>query len=575
MPPFALKIPLPDPVPNKSPMLDPSSLPALPWNNYFGSLNPAINQIIDALTSTAETLAGLAIFPVTAYGAVGDGMTDDAPAFRAALAAAVANGGGTVVMPPTADSYLLKTAVPITSTVSITFQGFGRVSVVKRGADLPNGSGLFDIQAGAKNVQFDNFVVDGDVLVPAKLLYTDFGSDPLSPLLTKNTSFWLHDGVSFISFTNMVITHTGGYSILANADMSDITDLYFYRLQLENNRPNLFGTDASDINYGSWTGGVLFEGNGVSSTAMVRRATFISCSARCCTGNCYWQHLRGFSSLHEQISFADMTGEDIGLDFILFGGVTGYALNGAVIRRVGYISLNDNEIGTPRWLNGKWATAVDHSGLALGGIMNGVVICSANGASFDCDGMAESLIVGCEARIPGPEDPEYATDQIASAGFEAIATYGIQIANTNNLENAAKGNAIEACRFKGFQAGAIRLYATRDTSVIGCRIDAPATSGPPILIGNIANTDYQKANRVSIRACDIAYDPAFAAAAIFEDGTISAFTADQVNYALGNNIINPVNGQSFEFQKAAGSSSISTKTGLVAGSNYKSGLLLA
>lgn len=47
---------------------------------------------------------------VTDFGAVGDGVTDDAPAFQAALAA-VAPGGGTVIVPSTSDAYLLGSTV--------------------------------------------------------------------------------------------------------------------------------------------------------------------------------------------------------------------------------------------------------------------------------------------------------------------------------------------------------------------------------------------------------------------------------------------------------------------------------
>lgn len=54
---------------------------------------------------------GFAVFDVTAYGAVGDGMTNDGPAIQAAIAAAVAAGGGRVYFPRTAMSWRIMTEV--------------------------------------------------------------------------------------------------------------------------------------------------------------------------------------------------------------------------------------------------------------------------------------------------------------------------------------------------------------------------------------------------------------------------------------------------------------------------------
>ena len=68
------------------------------------------------------------IFDVTNYGAHGDGTGDNAPAFKAAIAAAQAAGGGIVGVP--SGTYTFSTGSPssiqIDGTVPITFAGAGR-----------------------------------------------------------------------------------------------------------------------------------------------------------------------------------------------------------------------------------------------------------------------------------------------------------------------------------------------------------------------------------------------------------------------------------------------------------------
>lgn len=568
--PSTLNIPKLQPVPVQSIITDSTNHASFIWLQYFNTINPAIAAIGTALTNVASIVAAQGFFPVTVYGAVGDGVTDDGPAIRAAYAAAVANGGGTVFFPATTAFYFVATPIVISQITPVTFLGAGRCSLVKRGAAMPTGMGVWDVQTGAQNVVFDNFMMDGAVTVPVPLLYSQFNYDPLAAILTNNTSFWLHDNVSQVRFSNMVIAHTGGYAILANAVAQDITDLYFYRLQLENNRPNLFGLVATDINNGSWTGGVLFHGNGLATTAMVRRAFFLSCTARCCTGNCYWQHLYGFSSLHESIHFTDMHGEDIGLDFVAFNGVMGYTLTGGTARRIGYTSLQDNVIGIPRY----GAVAVDHAGLALSGAITGFYVTSANGYGFECDGMSDTVIAGCGVRVPMPEDPEYGPDQIAT-GFNYPGCVGIQFGdNSNNLPNAGARNLVSGCNLSNLAAGAIRMYGSRNGSAIGNRINHPSAAGiAPITVGNVGSGPNQKATSNTVQGNAITWDPPAPAACIVEDGSIAPFTADEKNFVMGNVVVSPA-GNASEFQKAPGSSSVGTQTGTFGGQEYVSGMLV-
>lgn len=92
------------------------------------------------------------VFNVKAYGAKGDGATNDSPAFQSAYNAAVAAGGGIVLVPPTGSSscYLLSTAINMTSDgTRVTIDGTGGIGPVQTGSSglicANTGGVLFDI----------------------------------------------------------------------------------------------------------------------------------------------------------------------------------------------------------------------------------------------------------------------------------------------------------------------------------------------------------------------------------------------------------------------------------------------
>jgi len=70
---------------------------------------------------------GNIIYNVKAYGAKGDGVTDDSTAIQAAISAANTAGGGKVFFP--AGTYLISTQLNLFSNVS--FEGVGNASVIK------------------------------------------------------------------------------------------------------------------------------------------------------------------------------------------------------------------------------------------------------------------------------------------------------------------------------------------------------------------------------------------------------------------------------------------------------------
>lgn len=76
---------------------------------------------------------GWATFNVVAYGAVGDGVTSDTAAVRAALAAAAAAGGGTVLLPR--GLTFLTGSVNVTSNVELRVEGTLKASATSAGGD--------------------------------------------------------------------------------------------------------------------------------------------------------------------------------------------------------------------------------------------------------------------------------------------------------------------------------------------------------------------------------------------------------------------------------------------------------
>ena len=88
--------------------------------------NSTVTQIL-----TVDSFLNAHHFDVRAYGAVGDGTTDDASAFTAAIAAASDAGGGTVFVPP--GTWKLGTAVQLLQGVSI--RGAGHVATTLVGGE--------------------------------------------------------------------------------------------------------------------------------------------------------------------------------------------------------------------------------------------------------------------------------------------------------------------------------------------------------------------------------------------------------------------------------------------------------
>jgi len=146
--------------------------------NSTGSVNCSSlgsNQNI-ALTPSGNGLSiisnladkGGQVFNVKAYGAKGDGVKDDEPAFLAAFNAAVAAGGGTVYVPQTTSCYLFNETLNLTGGAAgqayqVIFQGAtGNFYVGSKICGNTGNSPIVDTTAMG-GVSFKNLVFDATV----------------------------------------------------------------------------------------------------------------------------------------------------------------------------------------------------------------------------------------------------------------------------------------------------------------------------------------------------------------------------------------------------------------------------
>jgi Pectate lyase superfamily protein len=143
---------------------------------------------------------GNRVFDVKAYGAVGDGVTDDAAAFVAAKNAAVASGGG-VVYYGNAGTYRTHTSIVWAANVGLLGDGVAKI--------MPDAQmRAFDLQQ-ANNTVFDKVIIDG----------TNVASSP-----TNTFQIWINNstGVRFLN-CRIINSRGGGLWVTSNdAVTSDV-----------------------------------------------------------------------------------------------------------------------------------------------------------------------------------------------------------------------------------------------------------------------------------------------------------------------------------------------------------------
>lgn len=520
------------------------------WYGFFAQLQALISSNYQP------------VFDVTQYGSTGNGSTADDIGINGAIRAAVDQGGGTIYFPPVSVFYNITSPLAINTNIQgyngqpITFLGSGAASMIKRGANMPTGQGMFDL-AGAQNVTFANLNIDGNVTESVGVTYgqiAGFGYDPLNSLFTTNTSIWLHDGCENINFCEITISHTGGYSILCEVNAVDINDVYFYRVNLLNCRPFLFGNDPGDLNYGSWIGGILLHSLGTTSTATVNRARFLSCTARRCNGTFLWLgHVYGFNGPgFPGITCDDIYAEDCARDLIQLGVAHGARINGVYGHRIGYVTYDDTSPSQPKWLSGNWAVCLDY-GVSFGVTTGNVSITSAIGGYCDLDGMCQCTLSNFTFRTPQPGEPDYVTDLIGTVpGF--AETYGISQSIAGYGPWAEGSHKVSAGNITNMGLNALRMYSAHYSAYSDLRIFHGSTaSGPPVVVENLGPANDQRSYGNTITNMHIEWSPVTPAPCIQETGGLSPFLLSDVNQYLMNQVISSTGATAVSIDPASGS----------------------
>jgi hypothetical protein len=505
------------------------------------------NRITRSLSDKlGERPSALDFIPEAQHAAVRAGTANAnlTSAMQSGLNAVASAGGGVLYLP-----WGVYPVMDLTIPGNVFLQGDGAArTILKRIGNLAAGRGVLNF-AGAKS-GCGELAIDGQVTTPATALYSSL-SDPSASPLIANSSIRIHPGAADLTLFRCRIFHTGGYAVHIDARTANVYRVEIIEPHLHDNRSFLFGATAGSEIYGSWTGGILAQGDGLTNSYGVRGLTVRDGRFRRGTGNQVWSHLYGFGTLHTDVKIQGCTFEDIGRDGIMLGGVVGGDIAGNFFRRIGYICTDDASAGIPRWINGQWAVGLDTAGLTRGVSYRGNSFVSCYGAAMDLDGFAEGVVSDNTVIVPAAGEPEYTEDAIAS--WAGNYCYGAQTSNTNNLADAAVGVRVTGNRFRNCGFGAIRMYASRRGTVAGNTIEHPATASvAPIILGNIGSGANQRAYANTVTDNDIHYSPATITASVQEDPNGFAFSASDSNRVYGNRLHGT---NTFEFLRAATSGS--------------------
>jgi hypothetical protein len=168
-----------------------------------GGVAMAATVIAFRTPAVGSVLALLGLFPVTRYGAKGDGATDNAPAFISAITAANAAGGGDVVVPKATSAYMLQgDQVLIKPNTNIV--GVGRPTIKLIGGASVNPA-MFRSQAGLGNWGVRGLILDGNQSAVTSVS----GTNGAITIGRNNTDVWIVDNE--IANTPNAFVTTGAY----------------------------------------------------------------------------------------------------------------------------------------------------------------------------------------------------------------------------------------------------------------------------------------------------------------------------------------------------------------------------
>ncbi len=376
------------------------------------------------------------------------------------------------------------------SNVIIYGDGFGTEFL--RTANMPSSMGMFDVTASGVSIQ--TCQINGAVTTPVGLQYltappngfnvaspeTGFNTDyPLASTLTANTSVWVHGGSNNFSLYGVMITQTGGYAVLLDATLTSIQNVLIDGNFFTLNKPNLFGSSSGDLNYGSWTGGVLYCGG----TYQAGTGTLSYLTGLIVTnnrwfennGNCIWGYSPQLTVLHDNIVINGNHLQDCGLDAINIGASQNVTNGPNTAYRIGYIN------GTPKYLSGYNAVAYDTSGYVRAAKYVGLTAFQVNGFGMSLDGLTDSTVSGNTIVNADPSDYYYTLDDVAA--FNA-GQQGIQTNNTYDLRGG-KNVSITGNTIRNMAYNALVLFNNRNSIVSGNTIvHLPSAGGVPVELAN-------------------------------------------------------------------------------------------
>ncbi len=196
-----------------------------------------ISHHVDLHTRVNDLDAGM---PLNAkdYGVVADGVTNDAPALAAMIAAGEANGRGVFQLPP--GRVFINSPVYLNSTIreqSYVFQGMGRGTVLALGSGLNGAYAFYSNQTsgGVKVISFPR---------PGRVVFRDLAVDGDATLVAQRSLIWynetaprffnvrvryLYRGLSGVGYTDGVVIDglhieqpvSGGAFYKQGADLGD------------------------------------------------------------------------------------------------------------------------------------------------------------------------------------------------------------------------------------------------------------------------------------------------------------------------------------------------------------------
>lgn len=355
----------------------------------------------------------------------------------------------------------------------------GDSTFIERGFTVPDGQGMVNVLA--QNCAIRDLTFDGNVTTPTGLVRNvDFWS-PIDAIMTKNTTFWVHGGTKGLLIENVTFQHSGGFPVILDARYADIEDVTFLNCRFLNNRAHLHGTPG-DLNYGSWSGGILWVNDGRTG-GKIKNLTVQNCTFARNTGNCCWGWSQGFDIMNENINIAGCYFTDCGLDAVQMDNTLGGGVTGNTFYRIGYIALDDSTPAVPKYDGGYSPVAIDTS-TAKNVTYSFNTIIQANGGGICGDGLCDSMILNNLILIAAPSDALYEIDQVGLFGPYGTGnrTFGIETGNSFFPDGAnhlvIKGNTI-----RNMGMWAIALCNAKNSLVINNTIDHPSTSaGEPIIL---------------------------------------------------------------------------------------------